>query len=134
MKPYLQCFFSLSQQIHDHLDLGWSKKSWSASDLGGPVKASFTDVRGEGPLATAWIKTIEKLGYPLKDSPFDGASIGPYYGPSTVDAATKTRVSSSTAYYHPIKHRKNLRILTGCLVERTIVEKEKTNSIATGVS
>jgi choline dehydrogenase-like flavoprotein len=130
MKPYLKNFFSLSQPeqgTHDRLDLGWSEKSWSTDTscaLGGLVKASFADVHQEGPLATAWIKTINNLGYPLTDNPFDGASTGPYNGASTIDPSTKTRVSSSIAYYKPVKGRSNLQVDTESLVERILLETD----------
>jgi choline dehydrogenase-like flavoprotein len=140
MKPYLSGFFSLSepeQESHDRLDLGWAKESWITGDnsrLGGPVKASFADVQEEGPIAAAWVRAINNLGYPLAANPFDGTATGPYNGASTIDLDTKTRVSSSTAYYKPIKTRSNLHVFTECTVSKVLLEKCDTGGyVATGV-
>jgi choline dehydrogenase-like flavoprotein len=136
MKPYLEGFFSLSKpekDTHDCLDLGWSEEAWQKSPSG-PVKASFAEVKEEGAVATAWIQTMNNLGYPLTDNPFDGASTGPYNGASTVDPATKTRSSSSMAYYHPIKDRDNLHVFTACTVDKLLLEKQDGGDYAaTGV-
>ncbi|KAF2197697.1 glucose-methanol-choline oxidoreductase-like protein [Delitschia confertaspora ATCC 74209] len=135
MKLYLRRFFSLSQPdqgTHERYDLGWSK---AVVGEHGPVKASFTDVQEEGILATAWIKTINNLGYPLTDNPFDGASTGPYNAASTVDAVTKARVSSSTAYYEPVKNRANINVLTSCCAENIILGQNADGEyLATGVT
>jgi choline dehydrogenase-like flavoprotein len=140
MKPYLSGFFSLSEpekESYDRLDLGWAKESWTANNdsrLGGPVKASFADVQEEGPIAAAWIRAINNLGYPLSSNPFDGTATGPYNAASTIDVDTKTRVSSSTAYYHPIKGRRNLHVLTECTVEKILLVKSDAGGyVATGV-
>jgi len=140
VKPYLRRHFSLARpnkETEDRLDLGWSKESWSnggVSDSSGPVEASFADVHEEGTLASAWIKTINALGYPLTNDPFEGFSTGPYNGASTIDPVTKTRVSSSTAYYHPIKDRKNLRVFTACSVKQIALDKDNGSGYkATGV-
>ncbi|KAF2194320.1 GMC oxidoreductase [Zopfia rhizophila CBS 207.26] len=140
MEPYLKGFFTLSKPEEDaskRLDLAWSKDSWSKGDvshLGGPVKASFADVQEEGPLGTAWIQTFNNLGYPLTQNPFDGASTGPYSGASTIDPVTRTRISSSNAYYHPVKGRKNLYVLTACTVEKVLLEQNGADCYnATGV-
>ena len=134
LKSYLKGFFSLTrpeQDTYERLDLGWSKESWhtgNASNNNGPVNASFADVQEESPLASAWVKSIGNLGYPLSSSPFDGVSTGPYNGASTLDSATKIRSSSSTAYYKPIKDRANLSLLTNCLVEKIFLESNSIDS------
>lgn len=136
MEPYLNGFYTLvkpDDETRDRLGLGWSKESWSKEEdsksLHGPVKTSFTDVQGEEVPSAAWPKAIERLGYPLKGSPFSGVSIGGYHAASTIDLATQSRVSSSVAYYQPIKTRKNLQVMTACLVEKLNVEKNEAGEV-----
>ncbi|KAF1921300.1 hypothetical protein BDU57DRAFT_436515 [Ampelomyces quisqualis] len=120
MKPYLDKYFTLTRPDNataEHLHL-----SWLPADLGrfsGPVHASFTGAQGD-PLSSAWVETFENLGHPLTSSPFDGKSIGAYNGASTIDAASKTRSYSNSAYYLPVANRPNLHLLTGAIVKRIL--------------
>lgn len=40
-----------------------------------------------------------------------------------VDPESFTRSSAATAYYYPIRHRRNLTVLTDCLVEQIILDE-----------
>jgi choline dehydrogenase-like flavoprotein len=120
LKPYLDKYFTLTRPdsaTAEHLHLSWLPADLSR--FSGPIKASFAGAK-EDPLSSAWVETFENLGHPLTSSPFDGKSIGAYNGASTIDAASKTRSYSNSAYYLPVANRTNLHILTGATAKRIL--------------
>ncbi len=88
----------------------------------------------EDPVPKAWLDTFVALGYPLTASPFSGKSTGPYIAPSTVQASSKTRSYSATAYYLPAASRTNLKVITGVTVSKIVLEKKSGVQRATGVT
>jgi choline dehydrogenase-like flavoprotein len=122
LKPYLDKYFTLTRP--DNATAAHLHLSWLPADLNrfsGPVKASFVGAK-EDPLSSAWVETFENLKHPLTSNPFDGKSIGAYSGASTIDAASKTRSYSNSAYYLPVANRTNIHLLTGATVKRILFD------------
>ncbi|KAF2827279.1 alcohol oxidase [Ophiobolus disseminans] len=125
LKPYLDKYFTLSRPdkaTAEHLHLSWLPADLSR--FSGPVKASFAGAK-EDPLSSAWVETFESLKHPLTSNPFDGKSIGAYNGASTIDAASKTRSYSNSAYYLPVADRTNLHLLSSAIVSRILFNPTK---------
>lgn len=94
--------------------------------INGPVPVS--DLPEPHPIADAFIRAAVTQGVP--DNPdFNGArQEGAGYFQAT--ARNGLRKSTARAYIAPIKHRKNLHIVTGALVQRVLFDGQ----VATGVS
>jgi choline dehydrogenase len=76
------------------------------------------------------------LGLLAKSDPRDGLALGGYTNLLNLDLNGRKRSYAATGYYLPIKQRKNLKVLTGALVEKIILEKSKKKGgdvLATGV-
>ncbi len=125
LKPYLDKFFSLTRPDNataEHLHLEWLPSD--LSKYSGPVQASFAGAK-EDPVSEAWVETFENLKHPLTSNPFDGKSVGPYSGASTIDPTSKTRSYSNSAYYLPVANRANLHLLTGSTVTKVLFESDE---------
>ncbi|KAJ5143707.1 CAZyme family AA3 [Penicillium bovifimosum] len=110
--------------VHDQKDQGSS----------GPVQVSFGDQYM--PYHAAWMDAFKALGYPQDEDPINGACTGPFVCPGAIDPATHTRSHSAAAYLTPdVQARSNLRVVTGALVEKLVLEKknDEENAVATGV-
>lgn len=135
LKPYLDKYVTLTRPddaTAEHLHLSWLPADLSR--FSGPLQASFAGVK-EDPVSSAWVKTFENLKHPLTANPFDGKSIGAYNGPSTIDAASKTRSYANSAYCSPFANRTNVHLLTGAMVKRIVFEpiEGQSDLRATGV-
>lgn len=107
----------------------WSgqKDQFHGSD--GPLHTSRHGI--SHPLSKAFVEAGRQAGYPITTD-FNGANqegFGPCDSTLSVDGGKAKRSSASQAYLHPIRHRKNLTIITGALVSKVIIE----NGRATGV-
>lgn len=92
---------------------------------GGPLAVS--DPSEPHPLCDAWIAAGQQAGYPLNPD-FNGANQeGVGYYQSTMRAGR--RCSAAVAYLDPARSRANLKIETGAMVRRVIIE----NGRAVGV-
>jgi choline dehydrogenase len=80
----------------------------------------------DGPLHVGYIPNLENGSYaPLVIDTWEGLSVahnpdlnsgsvrGFGMGPQTLDAKSNVRWDAARAYYHPVEHRPNLRILKG---------------------
>ena len=106
----------------------WEGASGEFHGNDGPLRTSRHGV--QHPLARAFVEAGVQAGYPRTDD-FNGAhqeGFGPCDSTMTADGKAK-RSSASQAYLHPVRHRKNLSIITGAMVSRVIIE----NGRATGV-
>ncbi|KZT32740.1 alcohol oxidase [Sistotremastrum suecicum HHB10207 ss-3] len=76
-------------------------------------------------------QTLKNLGIP--DAPAPPA--GTYACAHTFDPISQTRTYSTTAYYLPVAHRKNLRVLVSATVSKIVLnhDAESGNVLATGV-
>lgn len=95
----------------------------------GPLKTSRHGIHH--PLSKAFVEAGRQAGYPVVDDFNGGQQEG--FGPcdSTLDRSSGRSVRASTAhsYLHPVKDRKNLKVVTGALASRVLVE----NGRAVGV-
>lgn len=99
----------------------------------GPFQVSFGDEYM--PYQAAWMKTFKALGYPQIEDPANGAGLGPFVTPGSIDPATHSRSHSAAAYLGPeVQARSNLRVVTGALVQKLILEKQTDGILATGVN
>ena len=89
----------------------------------GPLHTSRYGVHH--PLSKAFVEAGVQAGYPYRDDFNGGEQEG--FGPcdSTIKAVEDKGIRASTAfaYLHPVKERKNLRIITKALATRVIVER-----------
>lgn len=128
MAPYYRRALHLSKpspELVAHLHLDWLDHGSQFDNENAPIKASFPGELGDK-LPGIWIETLESLGYKLSGNPFDGHATGPFHSPSTVDPATTQRSHSLTGYYDAAKDRPNLKLMTGVVVKKILLEgKEK---------
>ena len=135
MLPYYRKFHTLSLpsvSIQDHLGLAYVDENYRGTS--GPIQASFSGAL-QDPIPNAWYQTFRSLGLDTKTDPFSGQIIGGYNNPITVDAVSKERSYSAVAYYKPASKRPNLRLLTGSIVDKIMIQRTSTEDkvAATGV-
>jgi len=92
---------------------------------GGPL--TVTNCQSYTPLGEILFEAAQSLQMPL--TPDFNAAQQEGFGKRQVTVKDGERESAATAYLHPVKHRPNLTVLTGCLVDKVIIEDRK----ATGV-
>lgn len=91
----------------------------------GPLQVHRPTV--DNPLAEAFLKAGEEAGYPRTDDISGYRQEG--FGLFDRTTYRGERWSSARAYLHPVRHRPNLTVVTGALVERVRIEDRR----ATGV-
>lgn len=96
----------------------------------GPIENTFPD--GYGPLDTAWPRTFETLGLAVDGDPRDGLALGGYTNLINM-AEDHTRSYAATAYYGPAAKRENLKVITGAIIDRVLLEATGKSKIASGV-
>lgn len=69
----------------------------------------------------------------MKSDPRDGSALGGYTNLLNLDLDGRKRSYAATAYYLPASKRTNLKVITGALVERIILEKGNDIVTANGV-
>ena len=77
--------------------------------------------RGVNPLFDAFVEAGRQAGHPVNDD-FNGADEQEGVGRYDFTIRRGRRCSASTAFLNPIRHRRNLAILTNSLVHRVSVE------------
>lgn len=97
---------------------------WHGVD--GPLAVS--NIPDPQPMTRAFVRAAQEAGLPYNPD-FNGASQA---GTGVYQTTTRDgrRCSAAVGYLRPIKHRKNLQVITDCLVERIVIE----NGRATGVA
>uniref|UniRef100_A0A8H7KCA7 Glucose-methanol-choline oxidoreductase N-terminal domain-containing protein n=1 Tax=Bionectria ochroleuca TaxID=29856 RepID=A0A8H7KCA7_BIOOC len=95
--------------------------------------SGFAARRPPYPIQEAWEGTFEAQGHYVSPDPWLREPTGAFSCLATVDASTNERSYATSAYYRPIAHRNNLKVLTYVVVERIIFEKEGSAIRATGV-
>ena len=83
--------------------------------------------RGDNPLFDTFLEAGRQAGWPVNDD-FNGAE---QEGVGRYDFTIRRgkRCSTSTAFLRPVRHRRNLAIVTGCLVRRVVVEGGRVTGI-----
>ncbi|TGO59267.1 hypothetical protein BCON_0046g00100 [Botryotinia convoluta] len=97
----------------------------------GPIVNTFPDIYG--PIDEAWPRTFQALGLEVKSDPRDGLALGGYTNLLNLDLDGRKRSYAATAYYLPASKRPNLKVITGALVEKIILEKGHDIVTAIGV-
>jgi choline dehydrogenase-like flavoprotein len=133
IEPYLRKFHQASPPS-DTIREFFTGMKYDQEDQGssGPVQVSFGDQYM--PFHGAWMETFKNLGYPQVEDPIRGAGTGPFVSPGAVDPVTHTRSHAGSAYFGAdVQRRPNLRVVTGALVERIVLEVREASVVATGV-
>ncbi|PYH91304.1 putative aryl-alcohol dehydrogenase [Aspergillus ellipticus CBS 707.79] len=98
----------------------------------GPVQVSFGDQYM--PYHAAWMDAFRALGYPPSADPIKGKGTGPFVTPGAVDSATLTRSHAGAAYFsETVQQRQHLRVVTGALVDKLILETRNGSAVATAL-
>jgi choline dehydrogenase-like flavoprotein len=134
--PYFQRACQLNSPLEEEaaqLGLNWFSRE-QTSQLKRPINGSFTTSASDS-LASRWVETLEKLGYPLSGNPYDGTGTGPFANLVTVTPKEKERSFSVPGYYYPIKEqRPNLQIIAGALAKAILLEPGPEGVKARGIS
>ncbi|KAI1444671.1 oxidoreductase [Annulohypoxylon stygium] len=93
----------------------------------GPIQTSFP--LATHPIRRAWVETFEKLGYSNGDDLWVNGSVGAFSNLSSVDLTSGERSQAASRYYDPIKHRKNLHVISNATVEKILFKKGSTEAI-----
>ncbi|KAI0973111.1 hypothetical protein F4678DRAFT_459964 [Xylaria arbuscula] len=83
-----------------------------------------------------WADTFRATGHYMTKDPFVGSSVGSFTALGSVDPATGERSHSAAVYYHPIKTRENLYVITNAMVEKVLLRHNRLDQVtakATGV-
>ncbi len=92
----------------------------------GPL--AVTDLADRHPLCESYIQAAQEVGIPRNDD-FNGATqegVGYYH----VNARNGRRSSAATAFLRPAMQRANLRVITGALASRIVLEQRRATGIA----
>ncbi|WP_180901279.1 GMC family oxidoreductase [Martelella soudanensis] len=89
---------------------------------------SVSNMRLQRPICDAWVAAANEAGYPFNPDYNGETQEGVGYFQLT--ARKGRRCSAAVAFLNPVKKRPNLKIVTGALVKKVVIE----NGRATGVS
>lgn len=119
---------SVDPELAKALDTaGWAGRNDQAK---GPIHTSFNQVI----VQEAWAATLKSISHSVAKDPFLGVSTGSFSNLNSIDPIAKERSYSASMYYHPIKDRKNLIVLTGAHAEKITLKHNSDGLItATGV-
>lgn len=119
---------SVDRELAKALDIdGWAGINDRAK---GPIHTSFARVGLQEP----WATTLNTISHSVATDPFLAASSGSFSQLNSIDPVAKERSYSASKYYHPVKDRKNLVVLTGARAEKIILGGESPGTVtATGV-
>ena len=132
MAPYYKKSYTLtppSNAARKHLGLNYIDEKLRGVD--GPIQASFPEDLND-PLPNAWIATLKNLGYPMSGDPFSGIAYGGYTNAASIDPKTRQRSYSANAYWEPAQKRSNLRVITGALAEKLLLDASNAEVVAQG--
>lgn len=122
LEPYFtksENYLSPSHQVEE--DLQAEPIDPSIHGHSGPINNTLPDIYG--PLDEAWPRTYETLGLAPTTDPRDGLALGGYTNLINMDLQGRTRSYAGTGYYLPSAKRPNLKVITGALVGKIILEK-----------
>ncbi|KAF9895293.1 hypothetical protein FE257_000197 [Aspergillus nanangensis] len=103
-----------------------------AQGTDGPVCVSFGDEYM--PFHGAWMETFRNLGFPQTEDTINGAGTGAFVSAGAVDPATHTRSHAGVAYFNAeVQARSNLRVVTGAMVQKLVLEPRDDTVVATAV-
>jgi choline dehydrogenase len=131
LSPYFtksENFLSPSIQVEDDLQTQYIDPNIHGTS--GPINNTFPDIYG--PLDEAWPRTYETLGLATNSDPRDGLALGGYTNLINLDSEGRKRSYAATEYYLPSAKRANLKVLTGALVEKILLEKGHDGGVMAG--
>ncbi|KAH9893809.1 GMC oxidoreductase-domain-containing protein [Xylariomycetidae sp. FL2044] len=99
----------------------------------GPVQPSISGDWSH-PVRKAWADAFKSSERYMDGDPFIGQSIGAFTCLSSINAASKQRSHSASAYYHPARSRENLTVLTESVVQKILFDERDGTHKAVGVS
>ncbi|KAI2617503.1 GMC oxidoreductase [Hypoxylon sp. NC1633] len=115
-----------------HATLGIDKWATVNHAAQGPIQASFPG-DSTHPIRQAWAETFSGIGYYANDDPFVGPTIGSFSCLASIHPETRERSYSASAYYNPVKGRKNLHVLTNAEVVKMLLDQTDGSVTVTGV-
>ena len=83
--------------------------------------------RGDNPLFDAFVEAGREAGWPANDD-FNGAE-QEGFGRYDFTIRRGKRCSTSTAFLRPVRRRRNLAVMTGCLVRRVVVDGGRASGV-----
>ncbi|KAK1513429.1 GMC oxidoreductase [Colletotrichum costaricense] len=95
----------------------------------GPIANEFPQLYS--PFLKAWPRTLEKLGLGVDGDPRNGAALGGYVNLLNIDKGTRSYAAN--AYLGPARQRANLKVVTGALVTKIVLDKTRDGSLVKGV-
>jgi choline dehydrogenase len=100
----------------------WSGTAGPFHGVGGPLHTSRYGI--QHPLAKAFVEAGAQAGYKYNDdfNRGDLEGFGPCDSTLKTDGVNGVRSSTAFAYIHPVKSRPNLKVLTGALVTRILIQ------------
>ena len=93
---------------------------------GGPLCVS--DITERHPICEAFIQGAVELGYPRNDDFNGAAQDGVGYHQTTT--RNGNRCSTAVGYLHPVRSRRNLRVVTGALAEKVLFDGKRAVAVA----
>lgn len=124
-----------SPPIPDGLEkeLGVDKWLTKSSKTNGPLQLSFPGGHLH-PIRRAWAETFDEKGYLMADNPWlDATTIGAFSNFGSIDPVRNERSYAANAYYHPVKDRQNLEVITNAVVENILFDHSSQPPRAIGV-
>jgi choline dehydrogenase-like flavoprotein len=126
LRPYFARAYT-SPRVDKNLEKAMGISEWTNRDedpatAHGPIRTSFPCPESH-PIREAWADTFKTSGLTMAHDPFLGSSTGAFSCLASIDPAKKERSYATTAYYHPIKDRDNLQVLTGARVLKIDFDK-----------
>src|SRR3982074_1723734 len=94
-----------------------------ARAIGGPLNISMVETHE---VSDTFLRALNSIGFKLRD-----INSGDQEGYSYVESAIKNgrRQSAAVAYLDPVKHRPNLKILTGALAEKILFKGRRADGV-----
>ncbi|KAI1777837.1 putative GMC oxidoreductase [Hypoxylon cercidicola] len=87
-----------------------------------------------GPLQLSFPESFDEKGYLMADNPWsDATTVGAFSNFTSVDPIRKERSYAANAYYHPVKGRNNLEVITNAVVEKILFDHSSQPPRAIGV-
>ena len=127
-KEYYRKFQTItppSSNVVNELNLA---HNFTSSGGSGPVQASFPLTAT--PLMKAWLETFKSLGLENASNPLDGQALGGVISTNHIGSQNRERSHAGVAYLTPVQDRENLKIVTGALVHKILLEEESSGSEA----
>jgi choline dehydrogenase len=93
----------------------------------GPIAVTLSPLLGMNPISTAWIEGGKQAGHPFNPDVNGGNPLG--VAQVQGNYTNGERHSTSARYLRPVMSRPNLRVITGALVQRVILDGKRATGI-----